>query len=124
MSLCYCGSEKLFENCCKPYIEGIKFSNSPEELMRSRYVAYVIHNADYLVNTTHFSQRKHYSKKDILEWSKSNNWLKREVLKAEGEIVEFKAYFVDENLKAQIHHEKSTFKKEKDQWFYVDGEFY
>ena len=66
----------------------------------------------------------HYKKKDVLEWSKTNTWLKLEVVQAEGAIVEFKAYYIDETLQAQVHHEKSTFKQEKGIWYYVDGKFY
>ena len=31
--------------------------------------------------------------------------------------------YLDENLKAQIHYEHSTFKLENGKWFYVDGEY-
>lgn len=121
---CYCKSELEFENCCKPYIYTLKKPATPEQLMRSRYSAYVLQEADYLIQTTHISQRRHYKKKDVLEWSKTNTWLKLEVVQAEGAIVEFKAYYIDGTLQAQVHHEKSTFKQEKGIWYYVDGKFY
>jgi len=111
MKPCYCGAEKIFENCCKPFIEGLKFPVNPEELMRSRYTAYVIQNANYLMATTHSSQQKYYSVPEILEWSKSNMWLKLEVIFAKENRVEFKAYFLNEKLQAQVHHEHSTFKQ-------------
>ncbi|MFY0482974.1 YchJ family protein [Flavobacterium sp. PLA-1-15] len=121
---CYCGSEKTFDNCCEPYINGIQNPPTAETLMRSRYSAYCTQAGDYLVATTHISTRKFHSKKDILEWSKSNQWLKLEVLNATENTVEFKAYFLDNRLKATVHHEKSTFVKEDGRWFYVDGVFY
>lgn len=124
MKNCYCGTDKSFESCCNPFIEGLQFPNSPEELMRSRYTAYVIQNANYLMATTHISQRKQYSISDILEWSKSNTWLKLEVISAKENRVEFKAYFLDEKQQAQVHHEDSTFKLENNKWFYVDGVFF
>jgi SEC-C motif-containing protein len=124
MNNCYCGSEKQFESCCQPFIEELKFPENPEALMRSRYSAYVIQNADYLIATTHTSQRKYYSVSEILEWAKENSWIKLEVLNAKDFIVEFKAYYLDENGEAQVHHEKSTFKLENEKWFYVDGEFF
>ena len=69
MKLCYCGSGHLFEDCCEPYIK--RKSNPPtaEALMRSRYSAYCIANADYLVNTTHFSTRKLYPKSSIVDFA-------------------------------------------------------
>lgn len=123
MKNCYCCSDKPFESCCKPFIEEIKFPEIPEELMRSRYSSYVIQNANYLMATTHVSQRKHYSISEILNWAKSNTWLKLEVITAHENRVEFKAYFLNDKLQAQIHHEHSTFKSENGIWFYVDGEF-
>lgn len=92
--------------------------------MRSRYSAYALQKADYLIETTHPSERKYYSKSEIENWSKSNTWIKLEVLRAFDDKVEFKAYYLDENLLAKVHHEKSTFKQEKGIWYYVDGQFY
>lgn len=123
MKNCYCCSNKSFESCCKLFIEGIQLPETPEELMRSRYSAYVIQNANYLLATTHVSQRKYYTIAEILEWAKSNVWLKLEVIYAIENKVEFKAYFLDVNKKAQVHHEKSTFQLENEIWYYVDGEF-
>ena len=124
MEKCYCGSERSFENCCKPFIEGIQFPKTPEQLMRSRYSAYVLQNANYLMATTHVSQRKYYFVSEILQWAKSNTWVKLEVITAHENRVEFKAYFLDEKLQAQIHHEYSTFQLENEIWYYVDGEFF
>lgn len=91
--------------------------------MRSRYSAYVVQDADYLYNTTAPSQRKYHSKAAILDWAKSNQWLKLEVLKANNTIVEFKAYYLDSLLQAQIHHELSTFVNQQGSWYYADGEY-
>jgi SEC-C motif-containing protein len=123
MQNCYCGSGKLFVSCCEPYILGTQKAPSAEALMRSRYSAYCTQKADYLVATTHSSTRRHHNKKDILAWSKENNWLKLEIIAASEKTVEFKVYFMDNRLQNHIHHEKSTFKKEGDSWFYVDGIF-
>ena len=121
---CYCGSALLFENCCEPYIKVIKTAKTAVDLMRSRYSAYATHHADYLVNTTHSSTRKHHSKASILDWSQSNQWVKLEVLNATINTVEFKAFYFDCDLQMQMHHEYSTFKQENGKWFYVDGKFY
>jgi SEC-C motif-containing protein len=123
MSDCYCGNNVSFQNCCEPYIRGIKNAPTAETLMRSRYSAFATGAADYLVNTTHISKRRFHNKKDILDWSQANKWLKLEILASTETTVTFKAYFLDENLKAQVHYEHSTFKLENEKWFYVDGEF-
>ena len=123
MSGCYCGNSISFQDCCESYING--FANAPtaEKLMRSRYSAFATGAADYLVNTTHISKRRLHNKKDILAWSQANKRLKLEVLASTETTVTFKAYFLDENLKAQVHYEHSTFKLENGKWFYVDGEY-
>ena len=121
---CFCGSQQMFADCCDPYIKEIKKAPTAEALMRSRYSAYATQKADYLMRTTHISTRKNHSKNDILDWSKSNNWLRLEILDVSETTVEFKAYFIDDSLQANIHHEKSAFKNEKGSWFYVDGKFF
>jgi SEC-C motif-containing protein len=121
---CYCGSQKNFQNCCEPIIKGTERAATAEFLMRSRYSAYVTHEADYLLATTHISERKYYSKSEIINWATSNQWLQLEIIKTTENTVEFKAYFLDSKLQKQIHHELSTFKLENGSWFYVDGKFF
>ena len=123
MSNCYCGNSIPFQDCCEPYIKGIDNAPTAEKLMRSRYSAFASGAADYLANTTHISKRRYLNKKEILAWSKANKWLKLEVLASTETTVTFKAYYLDENLKAQVHYEHSTFKFENNKWFYVDGTF-
>ena len=123
MPNCYCGNSIYFQDCCEPYIKGIKNATTAEVLMRSRYSAFAVGDADYLVNTIHISKRRYHNKRDILAWSQANKWLKLEVLASTETTVTFKAYYLDENLKAQVHYEHSTFKLENDKWFYVDGEY-
>ena len=123
MSSCYCGNSVSFQDCCEPYIKGIANAPTAEKLMRSRYSAFATGAADYLVNTTHISKRRLHNKKDILAWSQANKWLKLEVIASTETTVTFKAYYLDENLKAQVHYEQSTFKLENGIWFYVDGEY-
>ena len=120
---CYCGSSKPFDLCCNLYISGVEKAPTALALMKSRYSAYVTHQADYLLATTHSSERKYYSKEEILKWAVSNQWQKLEIIAFTEKTVEFKAYFKDENNVNQVHYEFSTFKKENDSWFYVDGKF-
>lgn len=121
---CHCGSGKNFTACCEPFINRTEKAPTAEALMRSRYSAYAICEADYLLATTHISERKYHSKSEILNWANSNQWQRLEIINATENTVEFKAYFLDSALQKQIHHEFSTFKFENGSWFYVDGEFY
>ncbi len=123
MKNCYCCSNRTFENCCEPYILGNKNPETSMQLMRSRYSAYAIHNADYLLATTYISKRKYYSKIEILDWATSNYWQKLEIISFSETTVEFKAYYLDSNKKLNIHHEFSNFKLEDGFRFYVEGKF-
>lgn len=49
MEICFCSSQKSFESCCKPYLNGTQHAPTAEALMRSRYSAYVLHEVDYLL---------------------------------------------------------------------------
>ena len=120
---CYCGSDKTFDLCCNLYISGKEKAPTALALMKSRYSAYAIHQADYLLATTNSTERKHYSTDEILKWATANHWQKLEIISVTETTVEFKAYFKDENNVNQVHYEFSNFKKENDSWFYVDGKF-
>ena len=123
MANCYCGSNTPFEDCCQVYLKGIQKAPTAEALMRSRYSAYAIGDADYLVATTHTSTRKLHKKEDILEWSQSNHWIQLEILASTETTVKFIAHYKDYQGKAQVHVELSTFVLENGSWFYVDGEY-
>ncbi|MFH6998589.1 YchJ family protein [Flavobacterium sp. FlaQc-57] len=120
---CFCDTGLLFESCCGLYIKNNQKVTTALALMRSRYSAYAIHNADYLFETTYVSERKYYSKAEILKWATSNKWQKLEILSFTEDTVEFKAYFLDSNNQPQVHYEFSTFKFENGAWFYFDGKF-
>ena len=120
---CYCGSAKSFDDCCHLYISGIENAPTALALMKSRYSAYATHQADYLLQTTHVSERKYYSRDEILKWATANDWQKLEIISFTENTVEFKAYFKDQNNVNQVHYEFSNFIKENNNWFYVDGKF-
>ena len=120
---CPCCSLIEFNLCCEPIVFGASKAATALALMRSRYSAYVQHQADYLLDTTHRSKRKNYSKTEILNWAKSNTWLQLEIINFSENTVEFKAHFLDDHKQKQIHHELSTFIFEDGSWSYVSGEF-
>ena len=129
MTHCPCGSGALYAECCEPIINQ-KSAPTALTLMKSRYTAYCIGDADYLYNTVKFENRKQYNRKEIAQWSEENTWLRLEIIRIEnGEIdqntgtVEFKAYYKDARGQEHIHHEISSFFKENGSWFYRDGQF-
>ena len=50
---CPCHSGKTFGECCHGYLTGEALVPSPEHLLRSRYSAFSLQDADYIVDTTH-----------------------------------------------------------------------
>ena len=55
--LCPCGSHVTLKECCLPYIQEDVTVPTAEKLMRSRFTAFCLHNAEYLYKTTHVSQK-------------------------------------------------------------------
>jgi len=91
--------------------------------MRSRYSAFVLGDADYLLATWHPSTRP-----AGLELDARMQWIGLEVRRCEHGgpddeqgIVEFVAR-CKVNGRAERLHEASRFVKEEGRWFYVDGE--
>ncbi len=128
MKNCYCCSGETFENCCRPFIGGTAKPFTAEQLMRSRYSAYVVVNVEYIIKTTHPSVRKTYDLTTISDWATSSIWQKLEIISTAGGskndkkgTVEFKAYYLDSDSQPNIHHEHSMFVKELGRWFFMDG---
>jgi len=90
---------------------------TPKELMISRYEAFVKKDWNYLAKTSL------YQSVEELEMMPALEWLKLDVLNAEGSQVEFKAYYRDKDG-IGVLHEKSEFVQENGVWKYKDGELY
>ncbi|WP_255555144.1 YchJ family protein [Flavobacterium sp. NKUCC04_CG] len=116
---CYCGHKMGFEACCKPFIIGKQNPSSPEQLMRSRYTAYVLIDADYILKTTHPKTRYLHKKRDILAWAKESDWAGLDVLEAHDNLVVFKAYYRDRNQQLITHAENAVFEQVAGKWFYL-----
>lgn len=127
-TLCFCGSQLPFVECCEPFILEKAFPPTAEKLMRSRYSAFAVADSSYLMSSAHPTLRKQQNEEDIKSWALENKWQKLEIISTKsgqpddekGE-VEFKAYYLDSEGIMQIHHERSTFLKEDDLWLYHSG---
>lgn len=125
---CPCNPTKEYSECCQKAHKNIKEVATAEQLMRSRYSAFVLADIDYLQKSNHSSTR--LSKNDYLElkkWTKSVAWLKLEIIEtSKGTVidstgtVEFKAFYLENGVFKNIH-ENSKFCKENKHWVYVDG---
>lgn len=121
--MCICGNKEEFDNCCGAIITYQRAPATAQELMRSRYSAYVMANTEYLLYSTAKESRYEEDAALIEEFARSVTWLKLEILNAEESVVEFKAYYRDA-LAIQLLHEKSNFTLEDGIWKYKDGTLY
>ncbi len=115
---CPCGSGQPLNDCCGALLSGARKAETAEQLMRSRYSAYVLKNVDYLVATTWPASRTPDLADSIRSWMAQVEWQRLHVLDAGKDRVEFIAEYIAAG-KPGTHHERSTFKKEKGAWFYV-----
>lgn len=117
---CLCGLEQSYKNCCGRFIESNLSPKTPEQLMRSRYSAYVLKNEHYLLESWHASTRP-----ESLGLSHdSTQWGKLKIISTAEKDVCFVAYFTQDALnkeKTFALTESSHFIKEGS-WFYLNGD--
>lgn len=126
---CPCHSEQLYSKCCKPFHDGTRLPENAELLMRSRYAAYALHLADYIIATTHpqnpsyMSDRTKWTRQ-ILDFCKRTEFSNLKILGFTEDGVEafvtFTAYLKQGGQDASFT-EKSRFEKIGKQWLYRDA---
>ena len=126
---CPCGREakpgqpRQLADCCGRYLNDFADLPAPDapSLMRSRYSAFVLERADYLLATWHARTRP-----ATLSFEPDARWLGLEV-RAHVSIgpaaaeVEFVARMRVAGKAVRLH-ERSRFVLEAGRWFYVDGD--
>ncbi|RTR06343.1 YchJ family protein [Halomonas nitroreducens] len=115
---CPCGSGRPLAACCGRYHDG-EPAPTPEALMRSRYSAFALGLADYLLSSW-ASETRPASLPD----DGPTQWVRLEILE-HGEsgdegTVHFRATF-REGRRWGVLEEHSRFRREAGRWFYVDG---
>ena len=128
MSKCPCGSNKNYQDCCRPYIDKEKNAETAECLMRARYSAYVTGEIDFIIESNHPDTREDIKKDEISQWSKAADWESLEIVNtengkksdSEGSVEFIAKYSIKET--PQEHHEFASFKKEEDKWYFYDGQ--
>jgi len=126
-TMCVCGSQQSYVDCCQPFHLATQQAQTPEQLMRSRYSAYVLKNAKYVYQTYASEKQAENPVKEIKDFADSCRFIKLTVIDSGYEdnlgFVEFKAHYFYQNLYCELN-EKSQFIKEDDQWRYLDGEIH
>ena len=120
---CPCGNLHAYAQCCGRWHAGPSHLRAPDALtlMRSRYSAFVLGYADYLLDTWHPSTRP----ADI-GFEPGLRWLglqirQHQVIDDDRATVEFVAR---SKLGGRAHrlHEISRFLREDRHWFYISGD--
>jgi SEC-C motif-containing protein len=112
-----------YAECCGRFADHFNDAPAPdaEHLMRSRYSAFALERADYLLATWHSSTRP-----ASLDFDAGAKWLGLEVREhrvtgVDSAEVEFVARYRLDGRAVRLH-ERSRFVREDGRWFYVDGE--
>jgi SEC-C motif-containing protein len=119
---CPCSSGDVFGDCCGPLLQGVP-APTAERLMRSRYTAFALEDADYLRRTWHATTRP-----ATVEVEPELQWRRLLIIDRvaggpfdrEG-VVEFEAFWRQGADRGSLH-ERSRFVREERQWYYVDGD--
>jgi SEC-C motif-containing protein len=122
---CPCLSGDAYGVCCGPLHRGERAAPTAETLMRSRYSAFAVGDAGYLLATWHPRTRP-----SSLELDPDRVWRRLDVLatRAGGPFddageVEFAAFFRDASTGERGRlHEVSRFMRDGGAWLYVDGD--
>ena len=120
---CPCESGLIYEECCSALHAGCVFAETAVQLMRSRYSAFALGNADYLVNSWHPDTRPARLNLDV-----NQRWIGLTIKSVsrggtdenEGS-VEFVARYKVKG-KAYRPQENSRFSRLDGRWYYLDGE--
>ena len=123
MNNCPCGSGINYENCCGIFHSGKQHAHTAEQLMRSRYSAFALKNASYILQT---EKLKVANSSFLLEEQlRETTWIKLELLSTRGGLetdnsgeVQFRAtYFNSGRMNQMTEH--SLFKRINGKWMYT-----
>ncbi|WP_327267653.1 YchJ family protein [Streptomyces sp. NBC_01218] len=121
---CPCGLPASYAACCGRYHAGTAAAPTCEALMRSRYAAFVVRDAGYLLRTWHPATRP-----PVVEADPGTRWEGLEILAtSEGSAfhttgtVTFRAHYTEGGRPGALH-ERSTFVRHEGAWVYEDGDF-
>lgn len=125
LSHCPCGNLRPYADCCGRFHSG-ENADTPQQLMRSRYSAFVLRLPDYLLASWHPDTRPEtleLADTDQLRWLGLD--IRSKQLGASGlrARVEFIARYRESGGPVQMRHEISRFVREDGRWYYVDSEF-
>ncbi|RVU25210.1 hypothetical protein EOT10_13145 [Streptomyces antnestii] len=121
---CPCGLPAPYDACCGRYHSGSANAPTAEALMRSRYCAFAVKDAAYLLRTWHPATRP-----PSITFEPGMKWTGLEILgTTEGSAfhttgtVTFRARYTEGGRPGSLH-ERSRFSRVDGAWVYLDGDF-
>ncbi|MCW4386290.1 YchJ family metal-binding protein [Salinibacterium sp. SYSU T00001] len=122
---CPCLSGEPYDGCCGPYHRGEASAPTAERLMRSRFSAFAVGDAEYLLATWHPSTRP-----ASLDLDERLRWYRLDIhatqaggLADDTGVVEFTAYYKPRpgaDVAAGEQHEVSEFERAGGRWYFVE----
>ncbi len=122
---CPCGSGDTYAACCWRFHSGDAAPATAQLLMRSRYSAFAVGDADYLRDSWHRSTRPAEIALDAAvtwTWLEIVDTVRGGLFDYDG-VVEFRAHYRSPQGR-RIRHERSRFTRDAGRWVYVDGDTY
>ncbi len=108
-----------YAECCQPHHVGVRAAATAEALMRSRYCAFALRNAPYLIATWHPSTNPR-----TIAFTPQQVWMQLQVLETYTDGNQATVEFIARSrIGGSSHalHEVSRFVREDGRWLYVDG---
>ncbi len=126
LEACPCGGlppGTSYDECCGRFHAGAP-AGGVEELMRSRYAAFALGDADYLLRTWHPRTRP-----ESLSLDPGHRWVGLQVLEVDGPgpgedggTVRYRARSRAASGVEHVLEERSWFERRGGRWLYVDGD--
>lgn len=118
---CPCGSKTKYKKCCRPYHRGKKAPDALT-LMKTRYSAYAMGEADYIIQTTHpehpdFTSDRERWRREILAFSHGTEFKGLEILASRTDGARAVVHFIA-RLDSGDMQECSHFLLEEGRWLY------
>ncbi|MBE1584803.1 YchJ family protein [Nonomuraea angiospora] len=117
---CPCGLPAPYQDCCGRLHRDEAVAATAEQLMRSRYSAFSVGDAAYLLRSWHPSARP-----ARLDLDRKTRWVRLEVLETTGGsvvhtegTVRFRAHYVERGTPGELE-ENSSFVRFEGRWVYA-----
>lgn len=122
MDPCPCGTGRDATECCLPVIRRERSAATAEELMRSRYTAFVVNDVDWIMDSHHPETVDEVDRDEVGQWASGSEWLGLRIRDTEAGqegddegIVSFRARYKVQGQQVD-HVERARFVRDEGEW--------